>query len=1070
MITASDESLSPNTENVALSVMNVHRAGHSYIGRIDLATVEAQALVQLDRAPIAHPQWCLIMDNSASMGRWSATLINDVFPRMLDRLGVPDHEEMRLILFTCGVRVYKVHGASGLRNFSPPSQGSTQMRGVFPLLVSELTPGRPTNILVVSDGAVHDQEASVAAASAIANELAAQMPIVNARAIRLVTSSSAQPDTRALAAVLQYNTEAAAASISDLDVYRSADIEMAAAQMASLFEDVSNASALKLTVEPPVLRLQPWDIDAVASVYLKPAAANTLFLTAPPTSVTLNGSPIAVKPAAEVTVDTLATILGDRVDAFLSKLRVLKVVSSAQASDEIQRIVSFWETFEASLAPPEDIAPLLAAGGLRARRKYLAASTQRKLKSLTNMMRAIANDDRVGRLNASQQADYLRTTQAGTKNARGLAKRAEASGLDFDAAVRAEIKAMAAHLHELDALDDSAWSVSFYSQSTTLDGLKEVCELVNDAAFDSLLAVELLELVNLVGVPLAAPIGDFPDPMTYRVDALLPGACVSVADLTVAEKGRGGARLLHPTSRQPIVNAVPLFEDARLQAFLQRHAPTTLECVASVGMRRMICEVPKTLPYTICAAIWQLIGAMDADKSHVHVELLSMLVPSYETSLKDQEGKGYFDYLMPHLLKPRHPEGKELFLNFNGCTNMIQPLWRLVCEGEYATLPRILRSLYSFEIYQVVRRKCKNQPEGFAMDSLRRLLGVDVAARGTPLPEPFTRPAELRHCGTPHVDPALFAELKHELSFVHACTLIVPLFKAVREVEPLAAVRAIPPLSEASISEALQLTYDLDTFLLYNLAQGFLFRTKQERIDKESNAPLLPDLGANAGAAGADTVARFLEKQYAADYERRLSALAGQELRTLQEEHCAELLAVPTADAFNSLLQAGLTRGPVHFKIANTNSAGASELHAALLDASVTVPARGQKLWTWLTGTDRHNNPVWNGGNMMRTPLDPLRAALRSLGKGPLLAALEKAYKERRSHVYRGMANRQGHSNEKPSYFAYGHLSLEAFVRTLDLPGWTEYKREHATCCGVADYEGWKPAAVVCQPVAMEIT
>ena len=65
MITASDESLSPNTENVALSVMNVHRAGHSYIGRIDLATVEAQALVQLDRAPIAHPQWCLIMDNSA---------------------------------------------------------------------------------------------------------------------------------------------------------------------------------------------------------------------------------------------------------------------------------------------------------------------------------------------------------------------------------------------------------------------------------------------------------------------------------------------------------------------------------------------------------------------------------------------------------------------------------------------------------------------------------------------------------------------------------------------------------------------------------------------------------------------------------------------------------------------------------------------------------------------------------------------------------------------------------------------------------------------------------------------
>uniref|UniRef100_A0A7S0P1S1 Uncharacterized protein n=1 Tax=Calcidiscus leptoporus TaxID=127549 RepID=A0A7S0P1S1_9EUKA len=1002
------------------------------------------------------------------MGRWSGLLVHDVFPCMLARLGVSDDDDVLLILFSYTASHFKLR-ACELRGFTLPPQGTTQMRGVFSLLASQLVPGRPTNILTVSDGAVHDQELSVAAASAVAAQISALLPIVSARAIRLVTSRHAQPDTRALAAVLQYNTESA--GITDLDVsdpscHIPTQMESAATQMASLFDGVATASALTLTTDPPVLHLQPWDAEPASTVYLKPGA-NTVFMAAQPTAVMLNGEPVRVQLESEpVTVDTLAAFLGDRVSAFLDKLRVLKVVSNVQATDEIQRIVAFWQTFESKLAPPEDIAPLLAEGGLRARRAYLLAATQRKLKSLTNMMQAIANDDRVGRLNASQQADYLRTTQAGSKNARGLAKRAEASGLDFDLVVRDEMKAMAAHLHELNDIDDSAWSVSFFSQSTTLDGLKEVCELVGHTAFDSMLAIELLELINLVGVPVAAPIGDFPDPMTYRVDALLPGACVSVSDITVVEKGRG-ARLLHPTSRQPIANAVPLFEDTRLQAFLQRHAPSTLECIASVGMRRIICEIPKTLPYTICAAIWQLVGAMDADKSQVHVELLATLVPSYEASLKDKEGKGYFDYLMPHLINPRCPQEKELFLNFNGVTNMIQPLWRLVCENKHATLPRILRSLYSFEIYQVVRRKCKNQPEGYAMETLRRLLGVDLAQRGTPLPEPFTRPAELYHCRSPTVDAALFGELKRDLAFVHACTLIVPLFEAIRQSDPVRAARAIPPVTDTSVAAALQLAYDVDTFLLYNLVQGFLFRTKQERIDKESNTPLLPDLGANAGAAGACMCEGFLEKEYAADYERRLGQLAGQEQRTLQTEHVATLLSAPTSESFNDLLKAGVTRGPIHFKIANANAPGASQLHAALL-AGMSVPVRGQKLWTWLSGTDRHNEPVWNGGNMLRTPLGPLREALEGLGKHKLLQALEKAYKTRRAHVYRGgleVQNRQGHSNDKPSYFAFGHLSLEAFVRTLDAAGWAAYEREHCNCCGIIRYEGWKPVAVRCQSV-----
>ena len=55
----------------------------------------------------------------------------------------------------------------------------------------------------------------------------------------------------------------------------------------------------------------------------------------------------------------------------------------------------------------------------------------------------------------------------------------------------------------------------------------------------------------------------------------------------------------------------------------------------------------------------------------------------------------------------------------------------------------------------------------------------------------------------------------------------------------------------------------------------------------------------SAGAAGVAVCASFLEEQYRMDYQRRLCVLAGQELRTLQDEHTRELL-MTGAPAYSS--------------------------------------------------------------------------------------------------------------------------------------------------------------------------
>ena len=54
-----------------------------------------------------------------------------------------------------------------------------------------------------------------------------------------------------------------------------------------------------------------------------------------------------------------------------------------------------------------------------------------------------------------------------------------------------------------------------------------------------------------------------------------------------------------------------------------------------------------------------------------------------------------------------------------------------------------------------------------------------------------------------------------------------------------------------------------------------------------------------------------------------------------------------------------------------------------------------------------------------------------------------------RRHIYRALENRQGHSNDKPSYWALGYNTIEEMLNTISKAEVEEYKKIHANCCGV---------------------
>eukprot|EP00401_Gymnodinium_catenatum_P000856 CAMPEP_0117515606 /NCGR_PEP_ID=MMETSP0784-20121206/30667_1 /TAXON_ID=39447 /ORGANISM="" /LENGTH=1076 /DNA_ID=CAMNT_0005311429 /DNA_START=29 /DNA_END=3257 /DNA_ORIENTATION=- len=1013
---------------MAHAIMHLHRAGPSYIGQ--LVTSEAMRKTSEILQP---PQRVLVMDNSGSMGQWSKRILHCVFPQMLDLMGAQSDDPLLVILFS-GTASHHHMRVRELPSFVPGNQGATRMSGVFDELQTQLEPGNPrVQLLALSDGAVTDQAQTAAAAASAASTLKAIYQI-EARAVRLFTSG--QPDTRALASVLQLNTDTSAALV---DLPNNTPLDEMARQMADMFGDINNQTFVLTTDEPPVIQLQPW-AEPRCEISLK-LGKNTIWLAQLPEQVRLNGDPVELREENALTQDTLGHILDDRLEFFMSQLKVLKVIETEQAKEQISRIVDYFKDLEASLKPAEELAPLLEGGGLKNRAVYMRKTWQRRVRSVTTLMESIANDDKVRVLNQAQQADYLR--QMGTStNSRALAKRAVKSGMDFDVTLRKEILQMKAHLDDLNDIDGRPHSVSFYSQASTLDGIREVCEMTDDQeVFEGLSAVDLLRLFNVVGVPAVGPIADFPDPMTYRLDNLMAaGSHVSVADLSTVELA--GSHLRTPGTGVKIVNAIPVFDDMRIQRFLQRHAPSALEYLCSIGMRRVLAEVPQTFPYTLCGGVWRLIQQIDIDKSELNVMLLRRMLPSFHESLQ-----GRFEYLVATLMTDQDPE-RSYFLSHNGSTNLISPLWRLVELGKLEHLPRILRALYTFESFQAMRRLCRQKDAKFYIEQVDRLLGVDFGARGTPLPERFSRPDPV-HTQKVEMNRDVFAELRNAVDHVRYVTIIVPLMLAIRSEEPVAAARLIPQICDETVAKALELEYPLEEFLMYNLVEGHLYQSKQSRVDKDTTRSLRPDLGTRR--EGESMCQEYLLQRYGEDYEFRLKQMAGEEKKELCDELVEKLLTTDSMTSFNGLLGEGLTRGEVSFKIAHFNSQGCLELHEALLDRDRAVTMRAEKLEVFYIGEDVQEKAVWNGGNTYRTSTEPLRKLLESIGEEDAWNRIQDRYRRKVSHVYRNtQCNRHGHSNEFPSYFAFGHEILFSYVGAVTPSAWAEYSKCHCSCCGVA--------------------
>lgn len=997
-----------------------------------------------------QPSTYIILDRSGSMGSEVAKLINIIIPTSLRGLGYTDEDIITLITFD------SVDSSQILSITIPEMEKSTiKSRGTTyfkPALVNLLTMVKQSmdtrlRILTISDGAMHDIGNATEYSSKIAKILT-QNRQINSQAVRYYTSRYGEPDTRGISCVLQLNT---LDKPKLLDLYAgNMDILDISEHFKDLFKDDGFANNIEMTTTSNVLSNDPWKTPT--NRLQLTSGENTIWFSEMPSEIDINGL-INVEIVPEKSTDVDATnateIISQRYQYYTNRIRILKVLNTDESRQEIQEILNYFQRFQTYLNSMSMVQNENYSPSLKYRLKTLKRHINQKQKSLYMKLQQIANDDAVSKMNAAQQADYLRKVDV-SHNSKALAKRGEKTGFELSNIVYQEVRQMHQNVSQIKDIDDSTHKTSFYSTGTTLEGILTVCELVEDGILEDTDINQIIQLLNIVGVACYSNIGDYPDAMTYRVLEMFHGTYTSLSDITIVQSM--GSNMEPPGQPgKEINNVIPIFDDERILKFFRKYAPTLLNLTAGVGMRRLMVDVPSTHMYTVCAGLWKCLSDLRINRSEVVIETTQLLRSNYNVTC----GK-YFQHIEPYLVD--QPGNTSYFINNNGLTNMICLVDRMIRNKDTNNISRIMRAIYCYETYQLFKKILKRQenPVKYIDTVLPKLLNLDYQKYGTKVGEIFTDTPKPNHDLTFNVNDAVFTELTQSYHYIADAFMLPVIMKSLMEEDYVKAVRDLPEFTDEFICSVLDVPFTLKQFYVYSLVQSILYHDKQSRCDETKSKMIITDIGLEG--EGIKIIQNYINNYYQKEYNRQIQLKKDNEKVEILKQLLNYCVGCNTA-SFEAMMKNGYEYQQKVLKISDVSSYGFIEVGQTLLNEDLDIEDRFQKLEIYILGKNREDEVVWNKGNCLRTSMAPYESIFVNYGQEELWERIKEKYRASVKHVYRGgeeSANRHTHSNDKISYYGYGYKTMNHMAEEIGKEGMREYNEIHSICCGNGELSNYQ--------------
>lgn len=523
-----------------------------------------------------QPTIVVVMDMSGSMGDLPTNVLCGCIPDAMEQAGYDlQQTQVHIITFAYSasrlLRDGRALTAQALRNELYHGSGGTCMHGVFELLKPELMFNKHVCLFGISDGEIVDVSDTLRVAEQSLKSYAAHIDVMM---IRLKTSPNANPDTRALACLGQFSTTGVH-SIHDVLTYGENGWTD---HLTNLLKSKMNPQHMAC-VTAASIRRTPSD-EPTEKLFLP--IANTIVFLAPSSTSTIM---IDDTKYQVVTSDTL------------SEHALQFFCDYASSKIQLQHILGFntyamkhWFTkFESLTLNANSETP---TKDLRARLTQLKSKMSSYIKTAIHDVMQLANQDRLGQLNRTQQeaADYLRQS-ASTALAKRNGKNMQQQEARGETASIAQQAACLIQEYKTSQLPNASHECSFYSIYTN----KDVFDCMLDTDFERLSDLNILRLVGLLGVCYHHVPNDYVDPYVFHVHEILGGAYLNVADLREAnsQKINGQtAELCAPGSQVTITGVVPLrCLDPELFDRMLQHGLKIMEAHSCLNMRRMLAPV-----------------------------------------------------------------------------------------------------------------------------------------------------------------------------------------------------------------------------------------------------------------------------------------------------------------------------------------------------------------------------------------------------------------------------------------------------------------------------------------------
>jgi len=989
----------------------------------------------------------LIVDRSGSMNRSYPILMNKLIPHLLDLLKFPENKATHFIVFEDFVE-YRKFTKSDFINCTESARGAIEkMTDVFPQLEKIFIPENqktPFRILTLSDGelVVKSERINVPKLASEFYEKVKGKFRINSQAIRYFTSY-AQPDTMALASILQLNTMNEATLI-DIN-YKDSYIE-SAERVFELFKNDGFDLDLKIKSNKECIKTAPW-IDTKSEIelyigknifWIENFDETTEFFI----KMENEEEKMNIKYGENLTTTNYSSILSTKISEFINKIKILKLIDGINAQKEIELIIQNFKKFEDSLLKePEDEEVVLKDGKLASRLIFLRKLINKRKGLISNQMDMIKNENKLSQLNSQQKADFLRNVD-NTKLGKGLARRALKDGEDLDKVILKEVEEISNHIDELKDIDYTKHPSSFYSISTTFESLKDLCTLYKNPIFNELEFTDILKFFNIVGIACNGNIGDYPDPSLYLINKMYPGCYISVADIATAEEySKGNEHLKDPGTKEIINNCIPIFNDEKLYRFLKKYSPKMLEISAGIGMRRVLADIPLTFESTILSGLWKTIVTLKDVKSEVNINVFKDIC----NTMKFVCGKKYNDVIDVVKEQLKDPNNKNaLYINGYSLFQMLPAIYNSISEKKLdeKELKNIYRAIARFEIYKIIRtkiRKSENKMD-YIQENLNKILGINTEKYATELPKLFEKLEDPKFFDNYFLDKTIVNDYKKLIGWTEIIPYSSMLFSKLSETNY---IEAIKNLDYEFSKESFGINYDYDKFIAFNIVQSLIFKEKCDRDDDDAKIMKIIDSNRE------EEVDNFLKEQtrkiYEEDYKNRYAKQVKEEEAILITEYINKLITCDDISEFKNLLINGMTKGYLTYKLMNESSNGYFDLKHKFLDETLDIPLRFEKMFLMLVGKDENYQIIWNNGNGIRSGIRDYKDFI--MKHDPY--TWEKFKELKNFYVYRELPNRHGHSNSKVSYWAMGYRSLQEFIENSSKEEVEEYKRIHYNCCGV---------------------